>query len=146
MEPTWITAICTAVYTVITAWLIIEQRRNRIDDKFPCIVARSRLNPKRAKDIWRLQLVNIGRGPAFIEYFHTTGLSGCACNDGDNTDKIDNVIGPDVGDSDLQVTFGYGEPEYLKQSGVKIVIRYRDMAGRLFESRLIAGKLEYERP
>ena len=93
---------------------------------------------------WRLRLVNIGRGPAFIEYFHTTGLH--HYDSGNHANDIDKVIGPDVGDPDLQVEFAAGSPADLRLPGVEIVIRYRDMAGRLFESRIREGIPYYEPP
>jgi len=145
--PTWIVAISTVAYTMITGLLILGQRKSRLDDKFPCIVVRSRFSPLATdKKEWTIRLVNISRGPAFIEYFHTIGLGACSRKDGDNTDDIDKVIGPDMGDPDLQVAFAMGHPERLRSPEVKIVIHYRDIAGRLFKSRLIAGKPEYERP
>jgi hypothetical protein len=151
MDPNWIVAISAVAYTGITAWLILDQRESRLDDKFPCIVVRSRLD-RAATDVvtdrneWTLRLVNIGRGPAFIEYFYAEGLHGCSCNDGDLTDIIDKVIGPDTGDPHLQVAFAQGDPQVLRRSELRIIIHYRDVAGRLFKSRLIAGKHEYERP
>lgn len=150
MEPNWIVAISTVVYTGITAWLIFEQRKSRTDDKFPCVVVRSRMTQSRptahgaTADEWKLRLVNVGRGPAFIEYFETKGLPQYA--DGDHSRDIDKVIGPDVGDPDLQVDFADGTPDHLRLPKVTIVIHYRDIAGNLFKSRLTAGKPEYERP
>ena len=149
MNPNWIIAISTLFYTVITAWLILEQRKSRTDDKFPCIVLRSRLNPSRpttqesTPDEWKLRLVNVGRGPAFIEYFETKGLP-CYV-DGVHTDGIDRVIGPDTGDPDLQVDFANGTPDHLRLRKVIVVIRYRDIEGNLFESNLIDGKPGYKR-
>ena len=149
LDPNWVVAISTTVYTGITAWLIFEQRKSRIEDKFPCIVMRSRLNPSRmtahgaTADEWKLRLVNIGRGPAFIEHFETKGLPHYA--DGTHTDDIDKVIGPDVGDPDLQVDFADGTPTDLRRPGAVVLIRYRDIAGNVFESRLVAGKPEYKR-
>lgn len=161
MDLTCITAIATVVvaiaaigsaaaatvYAVLTHRLILEQRESRLDDKFPCIVVRSLYGQgatTTGKE-WRLRLVNVGRGPAFIESFKTKGLGPNYYPDGDHTHDIDNVIGSDVGDLDLRVYFAHGTPEVLRLPNVEIVIRYRDIAGRLFESRHIAGRLQYER-
>jgi hypothetical protein len=145
MDPNWIVAISALAYTVMTALLILEQRRSRIDDKFPCIVVRSIRMPVVRKDgsagrEWTLRLVNVGRGPAFIDSFRTEGLRNYGPNDGDNTAKIDKVIGPDMGDPYLHVEFAEGSPTVLQRSDVKIVINYRDIAGRLFESGIREGK------
>jgi hypothetical protein len=151
MDPNWITAISALAYTGITAWLILEQRRSRIDDKFPCVVVRSLRMPVvrqdgSASNQRTLRLINIGRGPAFIEHFSTTGLGNYGPDDGDNTHKIDKVIGPDTGDPYLHVEFAEGSRSVLQQPNVEIVIRYHDVAGRLFKSGITAGKPWYERP
>lgn len=149
LDPNWVVAVSTVVYTGITAWLIFEQRRSRVEDKFPCIVVRARLNPSRVTalgvttDEWKLRLVNVGRGPAFIEHFETAGLPHYV--DGVHTDAIDKVVGPDVGDPDLQVDFADGTPDDLRRPGVRILVKYRDIAGNLFESILIGGKPSYKR-
>jgi hypothetical protein len=150
MDPTpiWISAIAAVgavvaagVYAFLTYRLLSEQQRSWIDDKFPCIVVRAREDRSRQPGgTWEIRLVNIGRGPAFIEYFHTTGLSGGSCPDGDHTRSIDKVIGPDVGDPHLQVAFALGPPATLRLPSVTIIIRYRDIAGRPFESGIIAGE------
>jgi hypothetical protein len=142
-------AIAAGVYAFITYRLLSEQRKSRLDDKFPCVIVRGRFGPRVASVMttgneWTIRLVNIGRGPAFIDHFETTGLPGYP--DGVHTSDIDKVIGPDVGDPDLQVAFAVGHPSVLRQPGVAIVIHYRDIARRLFKSRLIAGKLDYEFP
>jgi hypothetical protein len=149
MDPNWISAIAAVgavvaatVYAFITSRLLSEQRRNWIDDKFPCIFVRWGNDP--CDDTWTIRLVNVGRGPAFIEFFHTSGFSSFRCGDGDHTQEIDKVIGPDVGDPTSQVRFALGSKERFKPGEVTVVIRYRDIAGRLFESGVTAGKPVFE--
>ncbi len=148
-DPNWITAGSTLIYTLITGWLIFQQRRSRLDDKLPCVVVRARLNPSRSgqwgqtPDEWKLRLINIGVGPAFIEQFETKGLS--ALKDGDHTQDIDRVIGADSGDPDQQVDFANGTPLDLRKSGTHITIRYKDIAGRRFETQFHAGRAEFVR-
>ena len=158
-NPNWIVAmatvmvaIATIVYAFITHRLISEQRKNWLDDKFPCISVRARFDRRPTpvatnENEWTVRLVNIGRGPAFIDYFHTMGLSGHSCDNGDRTDGIDKVIGPDVGDPHLQVAFAQGaHPSVLRQPEVAIIIRYHDIAGRSFESGIREGLPFYEPP
>jgi hypothetical protein len=96
---------------------------------------------------WTTRLVNVGRGPAFIDYFHTTGLGAYSRPDGDWTHDIDKVIGPDVGDPYLQVAFAQdAHPSVLRESGVTIIIRYHDIAGRVFESGIRQGEPFFEPP
>ncbi len=147
MDPNWIVAIVATVYTVITGWLIIEQRKSRLDDKFPCIVVRCLYGPgiTTFEKQWTLRLVNIGRGPAFIKHFYTEGVPYIA--DGVHTDDIDNVIGPEVGDPDLQISFApTNHPSTFQQSPWTIIIRYLDIAGRMFESGIKEGKPFYKPP
>lgn len=148
-NPAWIGAASTVLYTLMTLWIIFEQRETRKDDKLPCVVIRSRLNPARevhggmTSDEWKLRLINIGGGPAFIEHFETTGVPGL--ENGAHTNAIDQVIGPDVGDPDQQIDFASGEPSVLREPGVRIVVRYRDVSKRLFETRLENGRVEFLR-
>ncbi len=135
-------------YADLTHQLILEQRESQLNDKFPCIVVRSRhvvhvsgVTPTTYE--WKPRLVNIGRGPAFIEYFETTGLEPHYKN-GVHTDEIDKVIGPNVGDPDLEIPFANGTPEVLRRSEVTIVVRYHDIAGRVFTSGIREGNPFYE--
>lgn len=145
-------AIAAGVYAILTNRLLSEQRESRLDDKFPCISLRCRFDRRPTpvatnENEWTIRLVNIGRGPAFIDYFHTTGLGGYSCDDGDHTNGIDKVIGPDVGDPHLQVAFAQGaHPSVLREPGVTIIIRYRDLAGRVFTSGIREGNPFYEPP
>ena len=88
-------AIAAALYT----WVVSgEQRKTRLDDKFPCMVVRCRNNP--ATKVDELRLVNAGRGPAFITKFVVKGLDKLdgihRYVDGDHIDGIDRVIGPEM--------------------------------------------------
>jgi hypothetical protein len=144
MDPNWIVAIAAIIYAFLTYRLLSEHQKSQLNDKFPCVVVRARRNP--FTNTLEIGLVNVGRGPAFIQSFDTNGLSHLRCSDGDHTDDIDNVIGPNAGNPDLQVVFAYGESKPITAPDVTVVIHYRDIAGRLFKSRFVAGKLDYERP
>jgi F0F1-type ATP synthase membrane subunit c/vacuolar-type H+-ATPase subunit K len=157
MDPNWIVAAATVVvagaaigsaiaakrYADLTLRLILEQRESQLNDKFPCIVVRSRLMPTLPEHSgaggWTLRLVNVGRGPAFIESFETTGLPG-------RTDDVDKVIGPDIGDPYSQVQFAHGYPADLTSPKVTIIIRYHDIVGRGFESGIMEGKPFFHSP
>jgi hypothetical protein len=93
--------------------------------------------------MWWLRLINIGRGPAFIEHFETHGLRGYP--DGIHTNDIDTVIGPDVGDPGQQIEFAGGVPADLRQREVRIIIRYRDIADRQFETEFINGRAHFHK-
>lgn len=148
-DPNWIVAGSTFVYTLMTGILIFQQRRSRQDDKLPCVVVRARLNPSRAvpggvtTDEWKLRLINIGVGPAFIVHFRTTGIPGLS--DGDHTHDIDHVLGADNGDPDQQIDFANGTPGDLRTPDAQIIVRYKDVAGREFESRICGGRAEFVR-
>jgi hypothetical protein len=142
---TVVAAIAAGVYAFLTNRLLSEQRASRLDDKFPYISVRAREDLSRPPGAtWEIRLVNIGRGPAFIEYFETTGLP--SYPDGVHTGDIDKVIGPDVGDPHLQVAFALGPPANLRLPSLTIVIRYRDIAGRVFTSGITAGEPVFEPP
>jgi hypothetical protein len=143
-------------YADLTHQLISAQRESQLNDRFPCIVVRSRLIPRRDTstgyfpEVWTIRLVNIGQGPAFIKYFRTAGLSDCGCEDGEHTQDIDKVIGPNVSDPDLRVEFARGQPDILcpatlRSKEVIIIIGYHDIAGRSFESG-IKGQPFYKPP
>jgi len=164
MDPNWIVAISALAYTGITAWLILDQRESRLDDKFPCVSVRSRKNSDTEDD--EIRLVNVGRGPAFITKFLVEGLHKISPTkkqgkiihddkgeiiyhdypDGDYTGKIDKVLGPEIGNPDLQCWFAWGTPEDLRSKKVTITIHYRDLAGRLFESGIDKGEPYYKPP
>jgi hypothetical protein len=147
MDANWITAISTLVYTGVTAWLILDQQESRLGDKFLSIVVRAREDPCRQPGATgEIRLVNVGRGPAFIEHFHVTGLSDGSRPDGNHSDDIDRAIGPDVGDPRLQVAFALCRPEVLRQPDVTIIIRYHDIARRVFTSGIRNGQPFYEPP
>jgi hypothetical protein len=148
-----------------------------MDDKFPCMVVRSRKRTKtnalgQEVESDELRLVNVGRGPAFITKFKVKGLDKiCPAKDdngedmrnekgeiiyrdyedGDHTDGIDKVIGPDVGDPDLQCWFAWGTPHDLRVDSprpekVSIGIAYKDIGGREFRSGIIDGKPVWDPP
>ena len=148
-DPSWITAASTLIYMLFTGGIILQQRKSRLDDKLPCIVVRARMNPSRlvqggrTRDEWKLRLINIGVGPAFIEHFETKGLPSLV--DGDHTQVIDRVVGAEVGDPDQQVDFADGTPDDIRREGTQFVIRYKDIAGRSFETRIVAGQTEFVR-
>lgn len=123
-----------------------EQRRTRLDDKFPCIVVRSRKN----RSIYEVRLVNIGKGPAFITQFEVKGLdrlhSDHEYKDGDHTDEIDRALGPEVGDPALQCWFAWGSPKQLRAETVSIGIAYTDIEHREFRSGIIRGKPVWKPP
>lgn len=140
------TAILALIVSIVVAfltWVIYrEQCQTRMDDKFPYMVVRSRKNPDTNVD--ELRLVNAGRGPAFITRFVVKGLDKLdgahEYKDGDHTDQIDRVIGPDMGNLDLQCWFAWGTPANLRSEKVSVGIAYKDIAGRIFESGIIRGK------
>jgi hypothetical protein len=144
-------AIGAVIYTGITAR---EQRKTRRDDKFPYMVVRS--IEKRTGDGLRtgnheLRLVNLGRGPAFITMFRMKGLSKSSRNekiaqDGDHTHMIDRVIGPEVGNPDLQCWFAHGTPDVLRREEVSIGLEYKDIGNRVFRSGIINGKPVWDHP
>lgn len=148
MSPEAVSAIAAVAYTVITLWLILENRALRADEKLPCVVIRARMNASRSipmgvtADEWKLRLINVGSGPAFLESFETSGLPKYA--DGVHTGDIDSVIGAGD-DPDQQIDFCDGEPADLRKAGVRIVIRYRDIARRLFETEMKNGRSEFRR-
>lgn len=130
--------IAAAIYAGVAA---SEQRRTRMDDKFPCMVVGSRNDDE-------LRLVNIGRGPAFITQFAVEKLdelvAGKKYEDGDKTIYIDRVIGPEVGDPALQCHFAWGGAKDIREDSprpekVSIGIAYEDIGGRLFRSGIIRG-------
>jgi len=140
-------AIGAAIYTGITA---NEQRKTRRDDKFPYMVVRS---IKVESNEWELRLVNLGRGPAFVTTFKTEGLGELPLNkprniaqDGYHTHEIDRVIGPEVGNPDLECMFAYGSPKVLRKPEVSIGIEYKDIGGRVFRSGIIKGKPVWDPP
>jgi hypothetical protein len=142
---TVVNGIAAVVYIIFTIWLILEQRNTRLDDKLPCVIVRARENPATSgsSPVWWLRLINIGKGPAFIEHFETHGLP--HYGDGLHTGEIDTVLGPDVGDPGQQIEFTPGNPTHLRQPSVSITIRYRDISGRRFETRFINKRSRFMR-
>lgn len=160
--PSAIGAIIAAFYAGVTS---SEQRKTRMDDKFPCMVVRSRKNPDSKVD--EIRLVNVGRGPAFMTKFVVKGLDKIyprkddqgepilndkgekTCHDypdGNHIDEIDRVIGPETGNPDLQCWFAWGTPENLRSEKVSIGITYNDVGGREFKSGIIKGKPVWNPP
>lgn len=144
--------IAAAIYAGVAA---NEQRRTRMDDKFPCMVVRSRdvgpIDHKYAKIVatQQLRLVNVGRGPAFITKFRIRNVTGH--KDGDHTIHIDRVIGPEVGDPALQCHFAWGTPQDIREDSnkpdkVSIGICYEDTGGRIFRSGIIRGTPVWDPP
>jgi hypothetical protein len=131
-----------------TGWMVIEHRRTRVNDKFPCLVVRSRLNMDTREN--EARLVNVGRGPALITKLVTGGLDKLQgfheYKDGDHTHEIDRIIGPEIGNPDLQCWFAYGSPADLRKKTVSIGIEYKDMGGRIFRSGIIHGIPVWETP
>ncbi len=127
---------------------VSEQRKTRMDDKFPYMVVRSRKNHDTNVD--ELRLVNAGRGPAFITKFVVKGLDRLdgqhEYKDGDHTDGIDRIIGPEIGNPDLQCWFAWGTPHHLRSGEVSIGIAYKDIGGRLFRSGIIDVKPVWDPP
>jgi hypothetical protein len=176
----WITLISPVVYFFMTLWLIFGHRKNGTNDKFPCIVVRTRKNAftedskrkdeskedssidnnkkapseeEKSQRQWGIRLLNIGRGPAFIQHFVTEGLTRgkppddwFRYSDGIHTQDIDKVIGPEVGDPNLQVHFAYGDSEFLRSDKVSIGIIYNDIAGRQFKSGIIKRNPVWDPP
>jgi len=142
-------ALIVSIAVAFLTWVMYrEQRQTRMDDKFPCIIVRSRKNPDTSVD--ELRLVNAGRGPAFITRFVVKGLDKLdgkhEYKDGDHTDEIDRVIGPDMGNLDLQCWFAWGTPANLRSEKVSIGIAYKDTGDRIFESGIIKGKPVWDPP
>lgn len=140
-------AIFTGCYTIITWRLLREAQRTRKADKMPCVIIRSRRNPPEEMaagmtgERWDLRLVNVGSGPAFIDRFETNGVP----NYTDGQHVIDQVIGPDVGDPDLQIAFAEGGPDVVRNPKVKIGIRYHDIYGQSFETIYEDGRVTFPR-
>lgn len=144
-----VSAVSAAVYTGFTAWLLWETIRNRKEDRLPCIVIKARENPpiKMALGVtgpeWWLRLINVGHGPAFIDHFETQGIPGYG--DGLHTDHIDSVLGPDNGDPAQQIEFAKGTPADLRIPAISIIVRYRDVYGRRFETHHHNGRSSFNR-
>jgi hypothetical protein len=66
--------------------------------------------------------------------------------DKDHVDDIDRVIGPEVGDPDLQCHFAYGASCDLRKEDLSIGIEYEDTGGRVFRSGIIRGKPVWDPP
>lgn len=143
--PLWTIFVAPAVYALMILYLVFENQRGSKNDKFPCVIVKARLNPntdeestKDEKKKWSIRLINVGRGPAFIKKFTTYGLT--TYPDGDNTDQIDKVIGPDVGDPHLQIEFTFEvDLAILREPRLTIEIQYEDISGRLFISGIEKG-------
>jgi len=129
------------VYAIMIILLILENQRSGKNDKFPCIVVKARRNPnatEHPEKEWSIRLINIGRGPAFIKRFAVYGLTDY--RDGDRTDDTDKVIGPEVGDPDLEIEFTFERDlAILRSPDVTIEIWYEDIAGREFVSGIRRG-------
>ena len=158
-------SIAWLVPVLMTLWLILVHLRNGINEKFPCIVVKTRHNhdtkvseekseEEKSQRPWEIRLVNIGRGPAFIQDVVTEGLTR-----GERPDvwfdypngrvprkKMDRVIGPEIGDPHLQVHFAYGDTDFLRSDGVSVCIIYNDIAGRMFRSGIVKGNPIWEPP
>jgi hypothetical protein len=156
MELTATLALVVSTAAALFTWATAsEQRKTRIDDKFPYIVVRSRKRQRASDTIDELRLVNVGRGPAFITKFVVKGLDMLdgihSYTDGDHTDEIDRVIGPEIGNPDLQCWFAWGTPQDIRADSprpekVSIGIAYKDIGGRLFRSGIINGKPVWDPP
>jgi hypothetical protein len=141
----WTAFIAPVVYAAMILYLVFESQRSGKNDKFPCVIVKARLNcnydeksTEDEKKKWSIRLINVGRGPAFIKKFTAHGLT--TYPDGDNTHLIDKVIGPDVGDSHLQIEFTFEKDlGILREPRVTVEIQYEDIAGRQFVSGIEKG-------
>lgn len=152
-----ITPIVTAATIIYLVW---ETERNGRNDKFPCIIVKGRHRredqiTKEGLRKWGVRLVNVGGGPAFIDDLDVQGLTEepegangpSKKQNGNRTDNIDKVIGPDVGDPDLQMEFA-GEDDILilQRRTVIIEVKYHDITGRNFMSGIRNGFPFWEPP
>jgi hypothetical protein len=159
MDNWWSPFIAPIVYAMMIIYLVWETRRNGINDKFPCIIVKGRERRKEQRDEglkrWGVRLINIGRGPAFIDDLNVQGLTEYSQGsqgplnkvNGNRTHNIDKVIGPDVGDPDLQMEFaGQEDILILQRSDVTIEVKYHDITGRNFMSGIRKGVPFWEPP
>jgi hypothetical protein len=132
--------VAPAVYLLMILYLVWENQRGGRNDKFPCVIvkAREQIQVQPTYKKWGIRLINVGRGPAFIKRFTVNGLTNY--HNGDCTERIDKVLGPDVGDPHLQIEFAYEDDlAILRDPNTTIEIQYEDMAGRLFISGIEKG-------
>lgn len=162
----YIGLIQPTVYFIMIIYLVWETRRNGRNDKFPCIIVKGRhrtqyqIERENLKK-WGIRLINVGRGPAFIYYFNVAGLTerqgspgpqgppgepGSPVN-GNRIHDIDKVIGPEVGDQNLQMEFAEEEEILiLQRENCTIIVKYRDILGREFTSGIRNGDPIWEAP
>lgn len=141
--------LLTAVYATLTYFILRESRSERLNQKIPVIVFRFRHIPEQLNQHivreTQERLVNIGSGPALDIQLTTNqkfdGLE-MAGKDADglmpwpNKYPVDNVLGPDSGDPDMQVCFmaRTGGLSILKDPTLVLKVRYKDIFGRSYET------------
>lgn len=142
----------TGVLAYFTYRLIAESRIERINQKMPVVVFRFRhirhMDRQQLVEIeTQERIVNIGSGPALNIQLRTNGeLGGVAVGMLDKDEDglmpwpsgyiVDNVLGPDSGDPDMQICFARtsGDVSLLKNPKLILKATYNDVFGRQFKT------------
>ena len=145
----------TFAYLVVTYFILRESRSMRMNQKIPVIVFRFR----EAKDrsgipIIEDRMVNIGSGPALDISLKTNGRTFDSKFGNFNEHNtlqsmsefpIDNVLGVDNGDPQMQICFlvGKGKASILKNPKIVFEVTYKDIFNRPFKTVFKKCKNEF---
>jgi len=148
---TIIIALLTAFYVGYTRQLLANVRAETLNQKRPIIVFRFRHATGSGEvPVTQDRMVNVGSGPALHIALYSNLTFSENGGDVSFTDQlkpwplpIDNILGPESGDPEMQICFNVGQGEgrtLLRGEGVKLSVKYEDIFGRKFATDFVRMK------
>ncbi len=145
--------LVTLGYAFLTYFILKENRRDRLNQKMPVVVFRFRLDQGKAQE----RMVNIGSGPALDIQLETNLILNGDTVTGFNRNQltalpptlpVDNVLGPDNGDPDMQICFMISPNgvSVLKNREAIFKVTYKDVFGRKHETIFQDCKNNFKSP
>ncbi len=154
---TLIIALLTAFYVWYTRQLLANVRAETLNQKRPIIVFRFRhAKGSGGGPVTQDRMVNVGSGPALHIALYSNLVVSENGGDASLSDQlrpwplpVDNVLGPESGDPDMQICFNVGQGEVktlLRAEGVKLSVKYEDIFGRKFATDFVHMKHNLKGP